>query len=93
VECAGSQKWAVVWAYDQTYYGLIADETKLSPDNMGLVVADMATGPFQVEIWDPYKGEIMETRQVQCAGGHIVVTPLSIDRDVAIKIKFQDTEP
>ena len=93
VECAGNPKWAVVWAYDQNYYGLTADETKLSPDKMALVVADMATGPFQVEIWDPYKGEIMETRQVQCVGGHIVVTPLSIDRDVALKIKYRDTEP
>ena len=97
VECSGNKTWAVAWVYDRTHYALTADETKLSPENTALVITDLALGAFEVEIWDTYEGKIVDTRRVTSGGTQLVVKPLSIDKDVALKIKYvgarEDPQP
>lgn len=87
VECCGNKTWAVAWAYDQTHYGLVADETQLDPKNTALVITDFTAGTYRAEIWDTYKGTIVETRLLRCTGDHLAITPLKVEKDVAIKIK------
>ncbi len=86
-EACGNKEWAVVWAYDLTYFGLSNDKTPLPADKAALVLADMTPGDYTVEIWDTYEGKIVETRRVKCKGDTLTVTPIKIDRDVALKVK------
>ena len=88
VECCGNKTWAIAWAYDRTYYALAADETKVAPENTCLVVTDVALGTFEVETWDTYQGKVVDTRRIASQGNTLIVKPLSIDKDVALKIRY-----
>jgi len=87
VESCGNRTWAVAWVYDLTHYGLISDETELAPEKTALVIPGFSPGTFKVELWDTYKGEIVETRHLRCTSGHLAITPLKVDKDVAIKVR------
>lgn len=88
--CLQNNTQAYVWVYHvPTTLALPALEDALTLRGIAIAVGNLSEGEYTVEVWDTYKGTIVETRNATARAGIVSVDLPPFRCDTAIKIKHK----
>ena len=82
---------ARVWIYDLARSKLGGEKLPpLRARGAKLAMAGMNDGEYQVELWNTYQGEVIETRRAVAASGKLLIPLPELHQDLAVKVNATD---
>ena len=89
--CLKNETSAYVWVYDKAeMLRMKSDRAAQLFKGISVSVPSLATGPYNVEIWDTYAGSIVKQFTVENDSGSVRASLPDFKRDIALKIKRTD---
>jgi hypothetical protein len=85
------KKRAYAWIYDRR--APWGDEDKAPVEGARLELHGLSEGTYEVEFWDPFKGERAGTGQFAARGGPLTVTLPKFRRELAVKVRWKGPAP
>ena len=84
---------AFCWVYDPVGFSPRAGWQKREATGAVVRIPDFSSGQYTVEIWDTYRGEILDTAEVQALEGDLSFSLPPFQDDIAVKIRRQGPAP
>ena len=79
---------AYVWVFNRgVALSMPPPGSEIRIEGLSLAVGGLEPGRYVVEVWDTYRGEIVETKTVAADGGKAEIALPAFANDVALKIK------
>lgn len=80
---------AYAWVYNRARLSAAAAWKESNPAGAEVSLSGLGAGTYSVEVWDTYKGEMMEKMQVETESGPVEFELPAFEKDVAVKVKKQ----